>query len=381
MTDPMKTYDSAGRPKPVAVSQKVYAIAGISVTVFGLEELRPQATEVACLWLLHPRLATQERMTGIATAAIADWNGKTLETPSAKGLIAVSFDQRNHGSRMVDPLANEAWRQGNPRHAQDMFSIFRSYSLPCRGQSDMLIISVEGTARDTSLLMDYLASYIFPNDEHQITENLVLGVSLGGHAAWSCLLHEPRVRAGVVIIGCPDYLNLMVDRARLSKLPSWTESNPPGSKILGSEAFPASFVDIVKQYDPASLILGHANPRLSSLPREGLLPDPTDEEQRELRPLLTRMLAGKRIMNLSGGIDKLVPYHRGEAFLTWFKRAISSNGWFGEGAITFEDIIDRGAGHEVTANMIDEAIRFISETLADSTTSQGRRGSVRESKI
>ena len=95
--------------------------------------------------------------------------------------------------------------------------------------------------------MDYLAAFVFPNGEHKISENLVLGVSLGGHAAWSCLLHEPRISAGVVIIGCPDYLNLMVDRARLSKLPSWTKSNPPGAEILGSEAFPASFVDIVEQ--------------------------------------------------------------------------------------------------------------------------------------
>jgi hypothetical protein len=125
MTDPLKTFDSSGCPKPVAVSQKVYVIAGISVTVFGLEELQSQATDVACLWLLHPRLATQERMTGIASSAITDWNGKNRSNPSAKGLVAVSFDQRNHGARMVDPLANVAWRQGNPRHAQDMFSIFR----------------------------------------------------------------------------------------------------------------------------------------------------------------------------------------------------------------------------------------------------------------
>lgn len=131
MADPLKTFDSSGRSKPVAVSQKVFAIAGISVTVFGLEELSSHANGVACLWLLHPRLATQERMTGIATAAITDWNGKTQGNPSAKGLIAVSFDQRNHGARLVDPLANEAWRQGNPRHAQDMFSIFRK----CRSHS------------------------------------------------------------------------------------------------------------------------------------------------------------------------------------------------------------------------------------------------------
>jgi hypothetical protein len=129
MTDPMKTLDTSGRPKPAGVSQKSYAIAGIQVTVFGLDELRPQGKDVACLWLLHPRLATQERMTGVAESAISDWNGRIKDSPSAKGLIAVSFDQRNHGTRLVDPLANEAWRQGNPRHAQDMFSIFRE-SLP-----------------------------------------------------------------------------------------------------------------------------------------------------------------------------------------------------------------------------------------------------------
>ncbi|KAJ6115110.1 hypothetical protein N7486_000888 [Penicillium sp. IBT 16267x] len=361
MTDPLGTLD-AGRPKPASVSQNVYAIAGISVTVFGLEELRAQVTEVACLWLLHPRLATQERMTDIAASTITDWNTKTKDTPTAKGLIAVSFDQRNHGARMVDPLANEAWRQGNPRHAQDMFSIF------------------QGTARDTSLLIDYLAAFVFPNGEHKISENLVLGVSLGGHAAWSCLLHEPRISAGVVIIGCPDYLNLMVDRARLSKLPSWTKSDPPGAEILGSEAFPASFVDIVKQYDPASIMLKYVKGASGPL-RDDTLPAPTDQEQQELRPLLTRCLAGKRILNLSGGVDKLVPYHRGEAFLTWFKSAISANGWFEDGAVTFEDIIDQAAGHEVTPKMVDEAVRFISETLAINESNKERRGSVRESKI
>jgi hypothetical protein len=68
-------------------------------------------------------------------------------------------------------------------------------------------------------------------------------------------------------------------------------------------------------------------------------------------------------------------------FLAWFKKAIASNGWFGDGGVTFEDIIDQSAGHEVTANMADEAIRFISETLASSDEGTGRRGSVRESKI
>lgn len=66
-------------------------------------------------------------MSGIAQSAVSDWNRKIRDgsRQPAKGLIAVAFDQRNHGTRLVDPLANEAWRQGNPRHAQDMFSVFR----------------------------------------------------------------------------------------------------------------------------------------------------------------------------------------------------------------------------------------------------------------
>jgi hypothetical protein len=125
MTDPMKPLDDSNQLKPDAVSRSVFVIAGISVTVFGLQELRAEASEVACLWLLHPRLGTQKRMIRFANATITDWNTRNKDTPSAKGLIAVSFDQRNHGSRLIDALANESWKKGNPRHAQDMFSIFR----------------------------------------------------------------------------------------------------------------------------------------------------------------------------------------------------------------------------------------------------------------
>ncbi|RHZ51120.1 hypothetical protein CDV55_102919 [Aspergillus turcosus] len=369
MTDPLKTLDTAPPSKssnPPSVSQKKYPIAGILTTVFGLDEIPSQASEIACLWLLHPRLATQERMTGIAESVIADWNQRVKDGRAGpvKGLIAVSFDQRNHGTRLVDPLANEAWRQGNPRHAQDMFSIF------------------QGTARDVSLLMDYLPAFVFPQGERKIFKHLVLGVSLGGHAAWSCLLHEPRVSAGVVIIGCPDYVNLMVDRARLSKLPSWTNSDPQGSQILGSEALPSSLLETIAKLDPASLFLSYVNPNSDDGPlRNNPLPEPTENEKQTLRPVLTRCLAGKKILNLSGGADKLVPYHRGEVFLTWLKKAIAPGGWFADGAVTLEDIIDEEAGHEVTPKMVDEAVRFISETLASSDDAKNSCGFVRESKI
>ena len=69
-------------------------------------------------------------MEPIAATTITEWN-KRLHNSKDKGrsvgLIAVSFDQRNHGTREVDKLANKAWNSGNESHAQDLFSIYRGY--------------------------------------------------------------------------------------------------------------------------------------------------------------------------------------------------------------------------------------------------------------
>ncbi len=59
----------------------------------------------------------------LAAACLDHWNHH--EQSQEIGLVAVTFDQRNHGTREVDPLSNEAWRSGNKQHAQDMFSIYR----------------------------------------------------------------------------------------------------------------------------------------------------------------------------------------------------------------------------------------------------------------
>ena len=241
----------------------------------------------------------------------------------------------------------------------------------------------EGTASDVSLLIDYLPAYVFPKSERYITSNLVLGVSLGGHAAWSCILHEPRIQGGVVIIGCPDYVNLMADRARLSKRPSWQDSSPPGSQFLGSEDFPVALHDAVRKKDPASLFLSHMNIPASNGPlREEALPLPSDEEKKALRETLTKCLAGKKIMNLSGGADKLVPYHRGEPLLTWLKNAIRPGGWFEDGSVSLEDIIFEGVGHEVSPTMVEQAVRFISEFSVKKDESEGpKKGRVRDFRL
>lgn len=111
------------------VSKKTFYIAGIITTVYGLEELDARAQDVACLWLLHPRQQTQECMAPVAASTITAWKEKNQESRKRKalGLICVSFDQRNHGSREVHALSNETWRSGNVTHAQDMFASYRMY--------------------------------------------------------------------------------------------------------------------------------------------------------------------------------------------------------------------------------------------------------------
>ena len=205
--------------------------------------------------------------------------------------------------------------------------------------------------------MDYISAYAFPVSDHTITSHMALGISLGGHAVWHCLLQEPRIISGVVVIGCPDYVRVMSDRARLSKLETWTDSSPPGSKFLGSKDFPRGLVEAVEKFDPAGLLLG----KVSARTEETYIQEPTDEELKRLIPLMKSTLQGKRILNLAGGADKLVPYKAAEPFLQWLKRAISKDGWFSDGGIVLEDIVFDGVGHEMSPDMVKEVVRFMGE--------------------
>ncbi len=68
-------------------------------------------------------------MAFVAASTINAWREEKQKSKKEKalGLICVSFDQRNHGSREVNALSNEAWRGGNRTHAQDMFASYRMY--------------------------------------------------------------------------------------------------------------------------------------------------------------------------------------------------------------------------------------------------------------
>ena len=107
----------------------------------------------------------------------------------------MAIDQRNHGQRKVSELANLAWADGNTTHFQDMFGIYY------------------GTSKDVSLMVNFLPHYLFPRGDVRVANWICTGISLGGHATYCVLSDDPRVAAGVVVIGCPDITALMRRRA------------------------------------------------------------------------------------------------------------------------------------------------------------------------
>nr|POE56328.1 hypothetical protein CFP56_50872 [Quercus suber] len=312
-------------------------IAGILLTFYGLDELPPRPDHVTCLWLLHGRGDTQDSMGYTAAGLLRAWHLR--RRPDQRNLICICFDQRNHGSRMVDNVANVSWKQGNPTHGPDMFSTY------------------SGTAHDLSLLLTQVPAYLpFTIDEH-----LCGGVSLGAHATWQILLREPRIRAGLIVVGCPDYVRLMTDRAVRSKLSSCTNTEPAGKDFVGSEDFPPALVEAVQTSDPAGLLLtGLRDPSHA----------PSEAEQQRLRPVLRERLAGKKILCLSGGKDKLVPYAQGKPFLDWLKAALDErSGWCNDAGIVLEDILEPDARHEFTRVMRDHAERWLCDHLAGGPSS------------
>jgi pimeloyl-ACP methyl ester carboxylesterase len=191
--------------------------------------------------------------------------------------------------------------------------------------------------------MTYLPAYLpltLPLSRH-----ITVGVSLGGHSSWLSVLHEPRVTAAVVIIGCPDYGRLMSHRAEKSKLKDWTDGVPVGSKFFGSDSFPKALVDAVSQTDPAALLF----------PDSPLYSRDTS--------FMAHALLEKRILCCSGGADKLVPYACSEPFLDYLR---------GIEEIDLTNKVYDGAGHEMTPAMIDDTSEWIAKTLSSPKNPQSK---------
>ena len=90
-------------------------VSGLDVHAYGLKDVRDsQPTSVDVVFLLHGRTSKYQDL--------KQWVWAILSTDKAaramdRGLIVVSFDQRNHGHRQVSALSNLSWADGNEVHA------------------------------------------------------------------------------------------------------------------------------------------------------------------------------------------------------------------------------------------------------------------------
>ncbi|KAG8908495.1 hypothetical protein FRB99_005853 [Tulasnella sp. 403] len=264
-------------------------VAGLFVHVYSTE--KSSSLPVAAVFLLHGRLSSSEAEQ-IQTFASSLLNTSNDE-PQAKELLVITFDHRNHGSRLINPKSNLSWNtkcidKHNEKHAVDMYAM------------------QTGAASDVSFLIDFLPAYLYPNGEREIVDWGVIGISLGGHAAWIVLKD-----------GCPDYLSLMEDRARRLAL----DPSPP--------LIPQSLRAYVERNDPVSIVFDgaeHCNPLIS-----------------------------KRILVLSGAADKLVPWVFSEPFVN--RLVVGEKG-------RKRVVLQEGAGHELTKEMVSEASGFVRQWIA-----------------
>ncbi|BEJ16152.1 hypothetical protein CspHIS471_0507570 [Cutaneotrichosporon sp. HIS471] len=83
----------------------------------------------------------------------------------------------------------------------------RPIAVACLSHGSQAHATLVGGVQDFQLVMDSLASYLWPRDERHIEEWMYTGVSLGGHLTWRMLRDDPRIRIGAPIVSIPpEYL-------------------------------------------------------------------------------------------------------------------------------------------------------------------------------
>ncbi|KAH9914172.1 Alpha/Beta hydrolase protein [Epithele typhae] len=303
MADRQSSEKTPARLAQRGLARRTLVVGGLAVDVYNHSHPPAAAVaerEVAVAFLLHGRNGSARRMEEFVVGIVEEVQRLRLREGGGLDLFVVAFDHRNHGRRLVDARANMGWSEDaekdNPRHAIDMYSI------------------LTGTAADVSYLIDFLPAYLFPHGERAVARWMCVGKSLGGHSAWHVLKNDPRVRIGVPVIGCPDYLALVTKRAKAHKL------------ALAPPQLPASLRARIAADDPAAAPYAAAGPE---------------------NPFL-----GKKILVLAGKEDRVVPWSAG--------RAVVEALCVGEGGVK-EVLVEEGVGHEFSERMVREAARFLWE--------------------
>lgn len=160
----------------------------------------------------------------------------------------------------------------------------------------------------------------------------------------------------------------MVERARLSKLATYKAAAEGGPPFLGSRDFPAALAGSVLKRDPKGIVFGADT---------AVWPSTADGEK-AVHDTLYKHVAGKRFLVCSGGADKLVPYKNGEPFMDVFKKAATM---WPDLALTVQDNVYEGIGHQFSTGMVVDAVKFVVETVADAPSVDGAPSPSKTSKI
>lgn len=122
----------------------------------------------------------------------------------------------------------------------------------------------------------------------------------------------------------------------------------------------------METHDPAAILLGKLNGPIRTIDETNTPP----VDQARLLPFVKRSNQGKRMLNLSGSVDKLVHYRCGEAFVEWLRAAAALGSWF-TNEFHLENVVFDNVGHQISPSMVAEAIRLMAQTLHEYSTTRG----------
>lgn len=200
---------------PESFSHKEVFIGGINTFVYNADAIAPYieklnkslpekgtAIPINVLYLVHYRGGDYKFTESTAYTILKQYYEKK---PDAVPLVCVTFDNRNHGTRVVDKKYNSSWKLGNLTHGVDMVS------------------QIHGNVADLKLVIDYLSSYL--NVEALLAphakeldisigfRNLLSGYSVGGHTIIRFANEYPDLVDAInPNVGCSDLTDLLLTR-------------------------------------------------------------------------------------------------------------------------------------------------------------------------
>lgn len=192
---------------------------------------------------------------------------------------------------------------------------------------------ISGSSQDFKLIADYLPAF-FP--QFKAFRNIMMGVSLGGHAAWRMAALAPgRFEAFAIVVGCPNLTSLLVERLGVK------------ASNLGVKAEELDSVS----YERLREVMNDQQRRrwpqaLADIVRDG------DKKIYDEFPTTSPLLI------CNGVHDKLVPTRYTSS---WLDKRCLSNGKSSSGKENVRFFVQENTGHSCTKEMVE----MIAEWLGD----------------